>query len=348
MDMSKKIRQLRYRASLTQEQLAERLSVSPQAVSKWENAAAMPDIALLPALAECFGVSIDELFDLTREQKLRRIESRMELEEELAADVFRDYEEFLTELSEKPEDRPQALSLLADLYHHRMEADGRRVSRFARESIRLAPEKKDCQWLLQKAEGSIAWDWNCANHSKVIDFYKKVIAGDHIEPHTPLPYFYLIDNLLADHRADEAEEYLAAFEKLPAHRPFMAAVYRAHIALARFDEKTADAIMEKAIADFADEGDMLFEAAQYYARKCDYERAIAFYEKSYAHDAQHKPRFTDALQAIAMIHEIRGEYKEAADTYDRILENLRNEWGMTEETAVKEAEAERERLRKKG
>ena len=149
MDMSKKIRQLRFRAGLTQEQLAERLCVSPQAVSKWENAAAMPDIALLPALAECFGASIDELFDLTKEQKIRRIESRMELEDELAADVFRDYEEFLTELRAHPEDKLTAVSLLASLYPHRREADGRRASRFAREAISLAPEKKDCQWLLQ-------------------------------------------------------------------------------------------------------------------------------------------------------------------------------------------------------
>ena len=346
MDMSKKIKQLRYRAGLTQEQLAEKLGVSPQAVSKWENAAAMPDIALLPALSEEFGVSIDELFDLTKVQKIRRIENRMELEDELAPDVFRDYEEFLK--AYESEDRRQALSLLAQLYHHRMEADARRVSRCAREATRLAPEKKDCQWLLQMAEGAAGWDWNMINHSKVIDFYKEVIEGDHIEPHTPLPYYYLIDNLLADHRADEAEKYLEAFEKLPAHRPFMAAVYRAHIALARFDGKKADAIMEKALADFAGESGILFEAAQYYARKCDYERAIEFYEKSYASEEGCKPRFTDALHGIAIIHEITGEYKKAAATYDRILENLRDEWGMTEETAVKSAEAEKARLLKKG
>ncbi|MBQ8953086.1 MAG: helix-turn-helix domain-containing protein [Clostridia bacterium] len=347
MDMSSKIKQLRYRRSLTQEQLAEKLNVSPQAVSKWENAAAMPDIALLPALAEELGVSIDELFDLTKEQKLRRIENRMEMEEELAADVFRDYEEFLTELSGQPEDRLEALSLLARLYHHRMEADARRASRFARETVRLAPEKKDCQWLLQKAEGAVVWDWNVANHSKVIDFYKEVIENDHVEPKTPLPYYDLIDNLLADHRAKEAETFLEALQKLPAHRPFLVPVYRAYIALARFDEKTADAIMEKAVVDFAQEGDMFFEAAQYYARKCDWEKAVDYYEKSYASDVQHKPRFTDALEGIAMIHEIKGEYKEAAATYDRILNNLRDEWGMTEETAVHDAEREKERLLKK-
>ena len=45
-------------------ELAELLGVTPQAVSKWENAVAMPDISLLPLLAETFGVTIDELFEM--------------------------------------------------------------------------------------------------------------------------------------------------------------------------------------------------------------------------------------------------------------------------------------------
>ena len=45
MELGRIIRQLRYKAGWTQEQLAERLTVSAQAVSKWENQAAMPDIA---------------------------------------------------------------------------------------------------------------------------------------------------------------------------------------------------------------------------------------------------------------------------------------------------------------
>ena len=69
MEMGQKIKQLRYKAGLTQEQLAEQMGVSAQSVSKWETGASMPDISLLPILAETFGVSIDELFDLTREQR---------------------------------------------------------------------------------------------------------------------------------------------------------------------------------------------------------------------------------------------------------------------------------------
>lgn len=55
MELGKRIRQLRFRAGLTQEQLAEKLGVGAQAVSKWENAVAMPDISLLPLLAEIFA-----------------------------------------------------------------------------------------------------------------------------------------------------------------------------------------------------------------------------------------------------------------------------------------------------
>ena len=66
-----KIKQLRLGASMTQEQLASRLGVSPQAVSKWESGTNMPDIQILPELSVIFGVSIDSLFDLTDQRKLR-------------------------------------------------------------------------------------------------------------------------------------------------------------------------------------------------------------------------------------------------------------------------------------
>lgn len=344
MELGKKIRQLRYKASLTQEQLAELLGVTPQAVSKWENAVAMPDISLLPLLAETFGVTIDELFDLTAEQKLRRIESRMDFEEELEPDVFREYEEFLKEQNDKGGDRQRTLSLLAHLYHHRLEACAKKVSRFAREAILLAPEKKDCQWLLEDAERGTVWDWNIANHSRMIDFYKEVIEKDSGEPKTPLPYYYLLDELISDHRTAEARDYLRRMQALPAHKKVLVPVYEAAIALAEYDEPRADAIMEQALREYPDNADVLFEVAQYHARKCEYDKAVEYYEASYAAEAGKKPRFTDALQGIAIIHEIRGDCKAAAETQRRILDALKNEWGYTEETVVRETEREIERL----
>ncbi|MGN0687765.1 MAG: helix-turn-helix domain-containing protein [Oscillospiraceae bacterium] len=60
------LRRLRKEKGITQEQLAEAVGVSPQAVSKWE-INSFPDAALLPKIAERLGVSIDELFGLKNE-----------------------------------------------------------------------------------------------------------------------------------------------------------------------------------------------------------------------------------------------------------------------------------------
>ena len=64
--LGEKIRNLRKQKNISQETLATALGVTFQAVSKWENAAAMPDVAMIPAIASFFGVSTDELFDFNR------------------------------------------------------------------------------------------------------------------------------------------------------------------------------------------------------------------------------------------------------------------------------------------
>ncbi len=63
MNIGNKIKKLRKLRGITQEQLAESIGISFQAVSKWENNIALPDITLAPILASYFGVSMDELFD---------------------------------------------------------------------------------------------------------------------------------------------------------------------------------------------------------------------------------------------------------------------------------------------
>ena len=61
--LGERIAYYRKRRGLTQEQLAEQCSVTPQAVSKWENDVSYPDITLLKTLARTFGISVDELLD---------------------------------------------------------------------------------------------------------------------------------------------------------------------------------------------------------------------------------------------------------------------------------------------
>ena len=162
-----------------------------------------------------------------------------------------------------------------------------------------------------------------------------------------LRYYNLIDNLIADHRTREAQEYLDKCATLPAHRPFLIPVYKAYIALAEFDAKKADSIMEAAFSEFSDNAGFLFETAQYHARKCEYEKAIDFYEQSWEKERDHKPRFTDALDGIATIYVIMNNVDKAIETYDRLIACLKSEWGYKDDdSAVIGVERKKKALRK--
>ncbi len=69
-----KIKELRKKHRITQEQLAEKIGVSFQAVSKWENDIALPDITLIPILANYFEVSTDEILCYDSTEKDKEIE----------------------------------------------------------------------------------------------------------------------------------------------------------------------------------------------------------------------------------------------------------------------------------
>lgn len=64
---------LRKNKQLTQEQIAEVFGVSPQAVSRWENAASYPDITLLPAIASYFETTVDELLGIKKPVKKQKM-----------------------------------------------------------------------------------------------------------------------------------------------------------------------------------------------------------------------------------------------------------------------------------
>ena len=70
-----RLRELRRRDGRTQEDLAEALDVTPQAVSRWEKSACYPDMGLIPSIANYFGVAIDKLFGYgnDRDRKLDAI-----------------------------------------------------------------------------------------------------------------------------------------------------------------------------------------------------------------------------------------------------------------------------------
>lgn len=82
------IAELRKYKGITQSELADFLGVSFQSVSKWENGITMPDISLLPMIAEYFQVSVDEILGLkplnNREYRPRRTDSKEHWNEKLS------------------------------------------------------------------------------------------------------------------------------------------------------------------------------------------------------------------------------------------------------------------------
>jgi transcriptional regulator with XRE-family HTH domain len=62
--IAQNIKKLRKQKDITQEELAGHLGISFQAISKWERGEGFPDITILPAIANYFDVTIDELFGM--------------------------------------------------------------------------------------------------------------------------------------------------------------------------------------------------------------------------------------------------------------------------------------------
>ena len=329
MELGEKIKELRLKRNWTQEDLANSLGVTSQSISKWENMVTMPDISLLPNISLVFGVSIDELFSLSVEQKLERIENKLDIVDELKINEFNDIEEFLEQVKEDDNLKYRSTYLHAYLYTHRLMSDSKKIRKHAKEAIMLMPDKKDAQWMLGKTGEYSCWDWNMNNHTEAINFYKEVVNKN---KDVALPYWYLLDNLIADHRCVEAKYYLNILEKLKPESHVVIMAYKAGIKLAEYDEAGADEIIKELEEKYKDDKFCAFEIAQYFAKKADYKKAIAYYEESFIKQKEYRyPRYIDELLAIRDIYNILGDKKKEIDAYNRIIDCLKNEWNSKDE-----------------
>lgn len=78
MTLGKKLKEIRKKFSLSQEQLAEIINVSRQAITKWENDGGIPDVSNLQELSKVFGIMIDYL--LNDENQLPALSMRKALD----------------------------------------------------------------------------------------------------------------------------------------------------------------------------------------------------------------------------------------------------------------------------
>jgi transcriptional regulator with XRE-family HTH domain len=128
MNLGSRIRELRKKNGLTQEQLAASLNISAQAVSKWEIGASYPDMTMIPALASLFRVTLDELFDF----ELKNVEEEIEAIRLEANKYFDDFEKSEKILLDGLKNYPASVLLkteLCELYAYNTDDSDESVSR---------------------------------------------------------------------------------------------------------------------------------------------------------------------------------------------------------------------------
>lgn len=338
LELGNKIRQLRLRKGITQDTLAKELNVSCQTVSKWENNISMPDIQLLPDIAVYFGCTLDDLFNLSEQAQLERIENMLDMRSTLSQDEFTQAEQFLTDHLCKDSCKKDAVRLLAELYNHKADELRKSAEMYAMEALELEPELKQNHNNLQRAQEGTIPDWDFANHSKRIAWYQDFVKKN---PHYGSGYLWLMDELIADYRLEEAEAVCEALEKLDktCRVPF----YRGRIAWVRGEHSKAEAIWEKMLSDHGDDWLAYANMADAMAYACRYDRAIAYYQKAFA--LQPSPKYCDAQITAAHIYEIQGNYDAAIASCYEQLEVLKTEWNLTEGREVEQVHQQIHRLR---
>lgn len=133
------IKKLRTERGITQEELANRMCVSFQAVSKWETNATTPDIAILPQLALFFGVSIDTLFSMNQDDYTGRISKMIRDEYSIAPENFLWAERYLKGMLSEENQNNNARILLVELYEHRENRDLLACGRLCEEGLLIEP-----------------------------------------------------------------------------------------------------------------------------------------------------------------------------------------------------------------
>ncbi|MBO5022954.1 MAG: helix-turn-helix transcriptional regulator [Clostridia bacterium] len=128
LNLGRKIRELRRRDGRTQDDLAETLGVTAQAVSRWESGGSYPDMEMIPAIANYFHISIDELFGYhdDREEKIGNILHKASevltkqgflMYQGCLSDDFEDCINMLREASDEFPNEPKILLKLAQALH---------------------------------------------------------------------------------------------------------------------------------------------------------------------------------------------------------------------------------------
>ena len=342
MNFAKKCRELRIKKAATQEQMATALNLSSQAISKWENGLTLPDITLLPELAVYFGVTIDELFDITDDKHLTRIQNMIILQEKIEDKDLEYAQNFLFSQLAEQKNVEYSMQLLPALYNRKAEEYRKKAEYYAKEALAMFPDNHNNHSNLNEAQQGATGDWNLDNQVDRIQYYKEFLEK---HPDSRESWNWYFRTLLQTGRCEEA---LAAIEKVEAlckkeceneeiQMPdyLRTDIYRAQLLWEQGLHEEALNQFEQIMKKYPEKWLAWNCAGDAYAKACQYEMAIACYERSMA--VQPKPRYTDAAMAIAQICEIIGDTERAIDAWEKYIHILNEDWNTDVGTYIDRA-----------
>ena len=339
MEMGKEIRRLRNARGLTQEALAAALNVTAQTVSKWELGNSVPDVQTLPEIAVYFGVTIDQLFAMTPEQQMERIEHHIYARGLFDEAEQRQLEQQLRTFAEKPEHEGRAEMLLAKLYNNQAEQYHLLAVEHGKKAVEISGDS-DAISELANAWGSYIPDWCIRNHHALIEWFSDYCRR---HPDNRPAVMWLLDNLIDDRRLTEARQWMEQLAHMD--KSFRVPLYRYLIAQAAGDggEMGEQLRALEALAD--SEWCCATTLGDIYTQRQEYDKAIAWYRRG--QELQPSPKYTDNAMSIAHICEIRGDREGAVAAYREQLRLMREEWGIVSgeereavERAIRKLQAE--------
>ena len=283
---SKNLRKLRLEKKLTQEQVAEKLGVSAQSVSRWETGATFPDVMMLPEISKLYGVLVDDLFkDPTGYGVYENLAGRL-------------------------------LAVYEDTYKHEdFMAAAMEYERMVKEGTMTADDYR-CYGALHARMLQVC-------KKKTLEYLDKALELS--KDNDPKLYFMVKYGKVGFRCAHTAEgpqcieEQLQAVKEHPEDSREWAYLEVAYYETKQYEE--CYEVAKEAIAKFPEDSELYCLAGDACKELGKYEEAYPYWEKRY----ELNPQMLDSLYSIAFCREELEEYDKAYEAWMRIAYIL-NEW----------------------
>ncbi|MDE7326709.1 MAG: helix-turn-helix domain-containing protein [Lachnospiraceae bacterium] len=333
LDLGNAIKKLRMENKTTQEEVAEYLGISFQAVSKWETGTTMPDISLLPEIAAFFGVRIDDLFSVDHEDELKRIDHILS-HDGLSEQSYLYAKRILEASLQDDPDNVSALKLYARLHLKKTNDDLLEAGRMLERAMKRSPLDEEIFGLYRAVRGG----GNYKAHSDDDWFIRVCEPYAEKHPQNFKLMVMLIEAAIRMRYFEKAEKYINRMQ-LDNNKEYLRQISLGDLELAKGNLDNAKAIWNTIPA----QNSMgQYEAGERFNRINEYDQAIKCFKTAF--DAAAQPRYLDAVFSLAFLYTKLGRKADAIKAWQLILDTLASDYNDYDSETVKWAHNEIQKL----